>query len=215
MISIKTIVYISRHSQPFRDLLGNYCVEEKEQIRNEKNPLSGTGEKRAEKLSEYKELQDVDIIYSSHYVRAMSTAKYIAERNHIKLNVDQRFGERKFGINSMKELPLTFFEDQFKNWNYKLPYGESLNEVANRMQEGILDILKQHEGKKLVLVSHGTALSTMLSKWCSINLNENTKLVEIYFKEKLIFDGNWDTPELFKLEFDGYNLANIENIRWQ
>lgn len=120
----------------------------------------------------------------------MNTAKYIAESNHIKLNVDQRFGKRKFGINSMKDLQPTFFEDQFKNWNYKLPNGESLNEVASRMHEGILGILKQHEGKKLVLVSRGTALSTMLSKWCNINLNENTKLVEIYFKDKLIFAGN-------------------------
>ena len=31
-----TIVYISRHSQPFRKLLGEYKVNEIEQIRNEK-----------------------------------------------------------------------------------------------------------------------------------------------------------------------------------
>ena len=34
-----TIVYISRHSQPFRKLLGEYKVNEIEQIRNEKNRM--------------------------------------------------------------------------------------------------------------------------------------------------------------------------------
>ena len=42
-----TTVYISRHSQSFRDLLGDYNAFEIEQIRNEKNPLSVNGEKSA------------------------------------------------------------------------------------------------------------------------------------------------------------------------
>ncbi len=215
VIFIKTIVYIVRHSQPFRDLLGEYHAEEQEQIRNGKNPLSVEGEKRAEQLSECKELQDIDVIYSSHYVRTMDTAKYIAEKNQIQLNVDQRFGERKFGVASMNELPSTFFEDQFKNWNYKLPKGESLNEVASRMVEGFMELINQNKGKKVVLVSHGTALSAMLSKWCKIRWNEKTKLVEIYFNNKMIFDGNWKAPELFKMELEEDNLINIENIDWQ
>ena len=32
-----TTIYILRHSQPFRKLLGNYNANEVEQIRNEKN----------------------------------------------------------------------------------------------------------------------------------------------------------------------------------
>ena len=35
-----TTIYISRHSQPFRKLLGNYNANELEQIRNEKNIMS-------------------------------------------------------------------------------------------------------------------------------------------------------------------------------
>jgi len=78
---------------------------ELEQIRNEKNSLSVNGEKLAEQMSNYQELKDIDILYSSHYVRAMCTAKYIAEKNNIILNVDERLGERKFGVNSMSEPP--------------------------------------------------------------------------------------------------------------
>lgn len=210
-----TIVYLSRHSQPFRKLLGEYQVNEIEQIRNEKNPLSVDGEKYAEEMSNYSELLNVDILYSSHYVRAMATAKYIAEKNNIVLNVDERLGERKFGVNDMKELPSNFFEEQFRNWNYKLPNGESANEVSKRMNEVLNEILNDNRDKKIAIISHGTAISTMLKKWCDIRLNEKTKLIEIYFNNILVFDGNWKCPELFKLEFDDDdNLVNIENIKY-
>ena len=209
-----TTVYIARHSQPLKGLLGDYCVREQEQIKNEKNPLSVFGEQKAQEMACIWELNNIDVLYSSHYVRAMSTAKYIAENNNIKLNVDERFGERKFGIKTWDDLPQDFFEHQFHDWNYKISNGESLNEVAARMQEALEALLVNYENKRIVLVSHGTALSVMLSKWCTIKLNEATKLIEIYFKDKLVFDGKWSSPELFKLIFDKDQLVSIENIRF-
>lgn len=213
---IMTTVYISRHSQPFRKFLGEYKVNEMEQIRNEKNLLSVDGEKYAEEMSNLPELLKVEILYSSHYVRAMSTAKYIAEKNNIILNVDERLGERRFGVNNMSELPSTFFEDQFRNWDYKLTNGESVNEVSKRMNEALSEILDVNRDKKIAIISHGTAISAMLKKWCDIKLNEETKLVEIYFNNELVFDGNWKCPELFKLEFDdNNNLISIKNIKFK
>lgn len=211
-----TFVYISRHSQPFRKFFGEYKVNEIEQIRNEKNLLSVDGEKYAEQMSNLPELLKVEILYSSHYVRAMSTAKYIAEKNNIILNVDERLGERRFGVNNMSELPSTFFEDQFRNWDYKLTNGESVNEVSKRMNEALSEILDVNRDKKIAIISHGTAISAMLKKWCNIKLNEETKLVEIYFNNELVFDGNWKCPELFKLEFDdNNNLISIKNIKFK
>lgn len=208
-------IYLIRHSQPFRQLLGEYNANEIEQIRNEKNPLSVDGEKYAEQMSNYSELLNIDSLYSSHYVRAMATAKYIAEKNNILLNVDERLGERKFGVNNISELPETFFEDQFRNWNYKLPNGESADEVSKRMNDVLLEILSNNKDKNVAIVSHGTAITTMLKRWCDIKLNDENKLVEIYFNNNLVFDGNWGCPELFKLKFDDNNeLISIENVKY-
>lgn len=209
-----TTIYLIRHSQPFRQLLGEYNANEIEQIRNEKNPLSVDGEKYAEQMSNYSELLNIDSLYSSHYVRAMATAKYIAEKNNILLNVDERLGERKFGVNNISELPETFFEDQFRNWNYKLPNGESADEVSKRMNEVLLEILSNNKDRNVAIVSHGTAITTMLKRWCNIKFNEENKLVEIYFNNNLVFDGNWGCPELFKLKLDDKNkLIDIKNIK--
>ena len=210
---MKTIIYIARHSKAFRNLIGDYNSFESEQIFNEKNPLSVEGERRAEKLSMLEELKNVEVIYSSHYVRAMSTAKYVCEANNIKLNVDSRFGERKFGVLKISDLSDDFFEKQILDWDYKINDGESLNEVSKRMKEGLFDLLEKYNNKTIMIFSHGTALTTMLKDWCDIKYNFDTKLVELYFNGEKVFDGNWNTPELFRLEFDDNKLINIKNVK--
>ena len=51
--------------------------------------LSDNGEILAEELSDRAELKNIDVLYSSNYVRAISTAKYIAKKNNIKINIDE------------------------------------------------------------------------------------------------------------------------------
>ena len=70
-------------------------VNEDEQIRNEKIILSVDGERKAEKISKIKELKNLDMLWSSNYVRAISTAKYLSLENNIEINIDENFNERK------------------------------------------------------------------------------------------------------------------------
>ena len=210
---MKTVIYIVRHSESFKNFYDNYNVLESAQIINEKNPLSVNGEKKALKLSGCSELQDIDIVYSSHYVRAMSTAKYIAECNNLKLNVDFRLGERRFGVKNMSKLPVNFCFRQLEDWDYKILGGESLKQVSRRMRNVFMEILKRNLGSRIVIVSHSTAITTLFDNWCDIRINYATELAEIRYGNKLIFDGNWSAPELFKLEFDDLSLTSICNIK--
>ncbi len=89
-----TILYLIRHSLQLKEL-ENIITDESSQLKNEKIILSCEGEKKAEKLSKNEELKNISEIWSSSYVRAMSTAKYIAQKNNILLNIDQRLNERK------------------------------------------------------------------------------------------------------------------------
>lgn len=50
--------------------------------------LSANGEIKAKELSELEELKNIDAIWSSNYVRAIATAKYIAEVNNLLINID-------------------------------------------------------------------------------------------------------------------------------
>lgn len=89
-----TQVYLIRHSEQLKienRIVGN----EESQISNEKIILSVEGEKKAQEISKLKELSNIDILWSSNYVRAIATAKYIAKQNHIEINIDESFNERK------------------------------------------------------------------------------------------------------------------------
>lgn len=89
-----TQVYLVRHSEQLK--IENKIVRNEEsQISNEKIILSVEGESKAQEISKLKELSNIDILWSSNYVRAISTAKYIANQNHIEINIDENFNERK------------------------------------------------------------------------------------------------------------------------
>lgn len=89
-----TTVYLIRHSEQLK-LTGTNFSNDSDQLKNEKIILSITGEEKAKKLSELPELQNIDLLFSSNYARAIATAKYIAKQNKLEINIDARLGERK------------------------------------------------------------------------------------------------------------------------
>ena len=205
-----TIIYLMRHSR------GNFDrtfinTDESFQIENEKYILSVEGERKAKKYSKLEELKDISYVVSSNYVRAMSTAKYIAHINNIPLNVDDDFNERKFGVDDIRKIPQDFFIKQIEAEDYKLEGGESRSEVKKRMINGLIKVMKKNKNKKSVIVSHASSIAFMLTKWCKVEMI-NSKYV-IKFKGKTILNG-FDSPELLKLEFNDKNvLTNINCIK--
>ena len=209
---MKTIIYLCRHSEPI-DMYDN--KNETMQLRNEKISLSVLGEEKARKLSLLPELNNIDNVIASNYVRAIATAKYIAFNNKKNIEVIPEFGERKFGnINSWSDLPKGFSDKQIKDWDYKFEGGESFNEVCERMYFALQSVLKKYKGKKIFIVSHGTAISVLFSKIADVFFyDEENYNRGIYFNDKLIFDGKYDAPELFKLEYEDEKLVNVKNIK--
>ena len=65
---MKTIIYLCRHSEPI-DMYDN--KNETMQLRNEKISLSVLGEEKARKLSLLPELNNIDNVIASNYVRAI------------------------------------------------------------------------------------------------------------------------------------------------
>ena len=89
-----TYIYLIRHSEQLR--LENKNEDyETSQIANEKIILSVQGEQKAKELSKLEQLKNIDVLYSSNYVRAIATAKYIANENNISINIDINLNERK------------------------------------------------------------------------------------------------------------------------
>lgn len=199
-----TTIYLLRHSEPLK--VNNIENSDSLQLQNEKQTLTINGENIAKEKSKNTELHDFDMVFSSHYVRAVSTAKYFTND---KINILESFGERKYGINDWKDFPENFEINQYNDFNYKLSNGESLNMVIEREEKALNSILKDYKDKKILIVGHSTAIASLLTKWCDVDFMGNYK-----FNNEVFFDGKWNYCECFKLEFDDVNnLINIENVR--
>lgn len=206
-----TTIYLIRHSKPMK--VNNTFNSDSLQIQNEKLSLSIEEEQIAQNKLSKKEFDNINILYSSNYVRTIQTAKYLSIKNDIEINVISDLGERRFGIDFWNELPENFEKKQFLNENYKLNNGENQKEVRDRMYSVIMKILNEYPDKRIAIVSHGTAISYLLKKCCEIDIFDNK--LRYSFKNKMIFEGYFNYCETFKLEFDNENkLINIENIKF-
>lgn len=161
-------------------------------------------------MSNMNELKKIDVLWSSNYTRAISTAKYIANNNNIEINVDEKLNERKLGnLNLLKELgkdkKYTFTEEQLLDENLKNFEGESRFEVNKRMNDILSEILQKNKGKRIAIVSHGAALKFLLMNWCE--LNEEIKLV---YKRNVVLDLN--SPCVIKLVFYENKLDKLSFV---
>ena len=205
-----TIIYLIRHAETI-DENGIRNTSEDLQIINEKEILSVEGEAQAKKLSENEELKNLDIIWSSSYTRAKATAKYIANVNNLPINLDDNLSERKLG--NLQELG-EFMKDkntrdpsqeQLLDRTFRTSDGESAEQTRERMNKFFDKILKEYEGKRIAVISHGGSIKFFLLNWCTVN--ENVKLV--YNKNTIL---NIKSPCLLKLTFRKDELIDLEQL---
>lgn len=205
-----TTIYLIRHSKPMK--VNNTFNRDSLQIQNEKSSLSIEGEQLAQEKLNKKEFDNIDVLFSSNFVRTIQTAKYLAAKNNLEINIISDLGERRFGINSWDELPENFERKQFLDENYKLGNGESQKDVRTRMYTIIMNIINKYPNKRIAIVSHATAISYLLKTWCNATIVDDK--MRYNFNNKIILDGYINYCETIKLEFDNENnLINIENIK--
>lgn len=212
---MKTTVYLIRHSIRFnsKNILQYNTIQNKT-IKNEKIILSVEGEKRAEILSNEKELQNIDVVYVSNCVRTLQTAKYILEKQNLKVNIDERFDERRLG-KANADIVENWWLRQYMDENYKTEGGESQREVRERVTEAFNEVLEANTGKRIAIFSHGYAITFFIMTWCKIKYNGEKDDLQFYFRNKKIFDKKINAPEVFKLEFnENKEILSIQNIEF-
>ena len=72
-----------------------------------------------------------------------------------------------------------------------------------------MKVIDEYKDKRIVIVSHGSAILWLLKQWCDVNLKNKC----ITFNDKLIIYDNIFNCTTFKLEFDDKQLVNLSYIR--
>lgn len=139
-----------------------YWNEEKRvQGGNSDIELNDTGREQARRLANFLRNEPIAGIYSSPLQRARATAEAIASCHHLPVKVDQRLRELKVG--ELEGLSLsstgTTFSHYLMQWwqgneSTRLPEGESLVELQQRVWNLVEDLLREYRDKTVVIVSH-------------------------------------------------------------
>ncbi len=205
------IIYLIRHSGPFVNI-DNYndYFNISWNIYNKNMILNTEGENKAKELSNNNEFVNTDEIYSADSARAIATAKYIAEKNNLSIKLDERINERNLGIKTISQLPNDFNKKSFDKKDYKIFGGESLNEVDERMNSFINDII-HNNCNKTIIVTHGIILLSFLSSLCNFSYDGKTFFIK--YNNNVLVNGNPRNPDVFKLTIDHDKIINIENIK--
>ena len=124
-----------------------------------------------------------DIFISSPLKRALMTVKICAEfQGKDNIRIEPRFSEINHGVWSgqfISDIGKNY-PDDFKIWQtlphkFKMPGGESLNDVSIRANSALVEIIKENPGKTVLIGAHGTINSVMLCNFAGLSLENVLK----------------------------------------
>ncbi len=201
-----TTIYLINNSLTMNNLV--FPSKETLEQRREKRLLSIEGEEESKKLANNKILDNIQHIYTSSYVMSISTAKYLAKKLELDINIRAELGERILGNLGDKKIRV-ISELQENDFDYKLTGGESLNDVKKRMTNFLNQVLTKHENKKIALFTHNVAITCLLSNWCTKGFNLDNRLILNYLDDAII-DGTWDGINIIELVFEDKKIISIK-----
>ncbi|HEB2431634.1 TPA: histidine phosphatase family protein [Bacillus cereus] len=180
-----TTIYFVRHAH------STYTKEERER------PLSEKGYLDAENVTRLLKDKHIEVVISSPYKRAIQTVQGIANTYKLLIQTEEDLRERLLSTE-----PVSNFNDAMQNvwedWSFAYEGGES-NDVAQRRAVICMqNILKQYEGKNIVIGTHGNIMVLLMN----------------YFNSKYDLEF-WKTlhmPDVYQLNFDKNRFISAERI---
>ena len=146
----QTKIYFVRHAAPNQENHNDRLRE-----------LTVKGEEDAKKVTQYLLEQQIDAVLSSPYRRAVQTVQNYAQTAFFPIVAVDDFRERAVGTEWIEDFD-SFCQKQWNDFTYKLPGGESLQEVERRVTAGLDSLLEEYAGQNIVVGTHGTALAVLL-----------------------------------------------------
>ena len=190
-----THIYFVRHAEP------NYNNHD-----DLSRELTPKGSQDRKLVTDFLSDKKIDVVISSPYKRAVDTVKDFADNYGFEIEIMDHFRERKITDDWINTFA-GFTKKQWENFSFKLPDGESLNEVQKRNISGLELVLKKYCGKNVVIGSHGTALSTIINYYDnSYGYKDFEKIKYIMpFIVEFVFDDDLKCTKIEKHFFDMTN----------
>lgn len=183
---MKTTIYMVRHAESSYN-------EGNERTRG----LTAKGKVDVEKVTNLLIGEGIDFIISSPYSRALLSVQGLAQHLNLEIKLIEDLRERHFASDTIIDL-MSNIRNNFDNFEYALPGGESNAECQNRSIAVLKTILKEHKGKKIAIGTHGLVMTLMMNHFDS--------------KYGLDFLEQLKKPDIYKMQFEDLKLEEVIRI---
>ena len=149
-----TRLYLVRHGQSAGNAQGRFGG-------HSPTPLSALGRRQAQRTAQALAKERITVIYSSDLLRAVETAKPLAEILNLEINATTAFRERHVGVlegltfdEAKKHHPDDYHALVNRNLNHVITKGESYSQLLKRTTRFLHGILERHRGGRIAIFSH-------------------------------------------------------------
>lgn len=140
--------------------------------------LNENGMQQAEALGAYLAREKIDIIYSGPLRRAVDTAKSIAEKQNLEVNIVDNLTDFDYGSwqgVTRKEVEKDYPE-LYRDWldtpeQVRIPGGESLEDVRSRAEPFIEDAVMRCGEGKIVFVTHRVVIKVVVCALLGLDIS--------------------------------------------
>jgi 2,3-bisphosphoglycerate-dependent phosphoglycerate mutase len=159
--------------------------------------LSERGKADAKRVTECMKNENIDVILSSPYKRAIETVQGVADHIGQPVHLVEGLKERTIAGQPVEDFRGAI-EKLWADPAFSFPGGES-NEVAQaRGIESLKTILNEYENKKVVIGTHGNIMVLILNHFNSS-----------YDRE---FWNQLSMPDVYQLTFEKERLVNVRHV---
>jgi broad specificity phosphatase PhoE len=183
-----THLFLIRHGETDWNVEGRYQGQANP-------PLNERGLLQANELGEKLASVNLNLLYTSPLLRSEQTAKVISRKLAIPLYEDERLmeinqGEWQTRLRSEIEAlyPDLFRRWEIEPWEVTPPGGESLKQVQQRVLAAIDDLLQNHTGKRIGIVSHRIPIALIKMRFQGLDPDvvRLLKLSNAYYEEIIV-----------------------------
>ena len=182
----KNTYHLIRHGEAEHNIKGALCpIAEANSC-----TLTDSGKEQVLAASTEIATKNIDVIYSSDSARTRDTASIIAKAIGFtqKIQLDTRLRETEFG--ALDGVPVTqlnaFYATPEERFTRAPEGGETLNDVRKRVMAFIRDLEQEHQGKNILIVSHGDTLwmfETLIKQWTEQQSIESSSIKNAELRE--------------------------------
>jgi probable phosphoglycerate mutase len=146
-------------------------------------PLNETGRAQAHELAAALRDDGIAAVYASDLRRARETAEIVAGVLGLPVDLDPRL--REVDIGAWSGYTTAEVEQQFpdssRRWRASDPAhafegGETYAAMGERVVEAVHEIVRQHDGERVLIVGHGGPIRSLLAHCAGISYEEQRRL---------------------------------------